>query len=99
MLRGDPTICPGPSSPRARTGNVRVNELLFGRQSIVTEPQAVRPRRRRIALPTKGIGRLMRDKESETKLLSGVAHCFAAVGMVLGGSAATSPSSQAVTIG
>src|SRR5499427_245435 len=41
----------------------------------------------------------MRDKESETKLLSGVAHWFAAVGMVLGGSAATSPSSQAVTTG
>jgi 7,8-dihydropterin-6-yl-methyl-4-(beta-D-ribofuranosyl)aminobenzene 5'-phosphate synthase len=41
----------------------------------------------------------MRDKESETKLLSGVAHCFAAVGMVLGGSAATSPASHAVTTG
>ncbi len=41
----------------------------------------------------------MRDKESETKLLSGVAHCFAAVGMVLGGSAATNSSSQAVTTG
>lgn len=41
----------------------------------------------------------MRDKESETKLLSGVAHCFAAVGMVLGGSAATSSSSQGVTTG
>ena len=41
----------------------------------------------------------MRDKESEPKLLSGVAHCFAAVGMMLGGSAATSPSSQVVTTG
>jgi 7,8-dihydropterin-6-yl-methyl-4-(beta-D-ribofuranosyl)aminobenzene 5'-phosphate synthase len=41
----------------------------------------------------------MRDKQSETKLLAGVAHCFVAVGMVLGGSGATSPSSQAVTTG
>src|SRR5215471_16497572 len=48
--------------------------------------------------PTR-IGRPMRDKVSRTKRLSGVAHCFAAMGMVLGGSAATSPPSQAVTTG
>src|SRR5499427_5766223 len=41
----------------------------------------------------------MRDRESETKLVSRVAHCFAAGGRVLGGSAAASPSSQAVTTG
>ena len=50
-------------------------------------------------MATKGIERLVRDKGSETKLLSGVAHCLAAVGLVLGGSAVTSPSSKAVATG